>query len=104
MERINDGVYVQHFKREYKNIGTNYCYKVLNTNVLNTETKERMVVYQALYDDFSYFCRPYDMFISEVDKIKYPDIHQHYRFETVADSELLERCKVVCERLKIQFS
>lgn len=90
-ERIMKGDYVQHFKRDANDKTTlMFLYKVLETDVLHTETKERLVVYQALYDDNEVFARPYDMFMSEVDKEKYPDATQTYRLEVVTDEEILD--------------
>lgn len=92
MSRINVGDIVQHFKRETidfdkENVDRNlYLYRIA-AFASHTETGEVMVIYQALYHSeekgvyFGMYARPYDMFMSEVDKEKYPNIRQKYRFE-----------------------
>lgn len=80
---IHVGDIVQHFKREWVDANTSeYQYKIL-AFAQHTETGEKLVIYQGLYAPFKTCARPYQMFMSEVDKEKYPDIKQKYRFEKV---------------------
>ena len=49
--------------------------------VFHSETKEKLVLYRALYGKGLRYVRPYDMFASKVDKVKYPNVKQEYRFQ-----------------------
>lgn len=62
----------------YKHFKGN-LYEVL-TIAKHTETMEDMVVYREVDGEKTYV-RPLEMFVSKVDKEKYPDVLQMYRFE-----------------------
>ncbi|HCO28520.1 MAG TPA: DUF1653 domain-containing protein [Lachnospiraceae bacterium] len=79
------GDFVTHFKRELltkeelEKEPTKYFYRIEGF-ATHSETREKMVVYRALYGDFGLFVRPFAMFQSEVDKEKYPQVKAKYRF------------------------
>lgn len=78
---IRVGDIVRHFKREWVSADTSeYLYKIL-AFASHTETGEKLVIYQGMYPPFKVCARPYDMFMSEVDREKYPDVKQKYRFD-----------------------
>lgn len=71
------GVY-RHFKGNFY---------IVEDVALDCETKEELVLYRALYDDGQLWVRPLEMFLSKVDREKYPDVKQKYRFALVKASE-----------------
>lgn len=53
------------------------------TVAVHSETKEPMVVYQAMYGDFKTYVRPLASFIAELDTNEYPLATQKHRFKLV---------------------
>ena len=86
---LHEGDIVKHFKREtlteeqLKKNPTMYMYDIISMNTKHTETGEELVIYKALYGDGQVYARPKEMFLSKVDKEKYPNIRQQYRLQKI---------------------
>ena len=65
------GIY-KHFKGDFY---------LVEDVAIHSETMEKFVVYRALYGENELYIRALDMFLSKVDKEKYPEVNQEYRFE-----------------------
>lgn len=70
--KVVAGRIYRHFKGDY--------YIVVGV-AKHSETEEDMVIYRQLYGEGALWVRPMSLFTSEVDREKYPDVKQKYRFE-----------------------
>lgn len=66
-------------KRVYKHFKGDYY--LVEDIAKDSETNRDVVIYRKLYDDGSLWVRDKQMFLSEVDHEKYPEVKQKYRFE-----------------------
>lgn len=89
MDRENEfqpGDRAVHFKRgllsaeQLREEPNMYLYEIVGA-AEHTETGEKLMVYRPLYGGGKLYARPLAMFLSEVDKKKYPGAKQRYRFE-----------------------
>lgn len=84
------GCLAQHFKRETVSTAAlehepmMYLYEIIGI-AEDTENGQELMVYRALYGTKKLYARPLDMFLSPVDREKYPDIRQNYRFIPVPE-------------------
>lgn len=78
---LRPGTIVSHFKHGMVESPNpwQYLYQIVG-EATHSETQEKLVVYRALYGSKGLFCRPKEMFLSPVDRAKYPEAAQEWRF------------------------
>ena len=84
---LTPGRIVRHFKRGMMSDteraqSTRYLYEIIGI-AEHTESREKLVIYRALYGSCGIYARPLEMFLSKTDREKYPQAAQEYRFEPV---------------------
>ena len=77
MELVIKGIY-RHFKGKYY---------IVEDVAFDSETMEEVVVYRQLYGNHDLFVRKKEMFLSKIDKEKYPSVVQEYRFELIKEEK-----------------
>lgn len=56
---------------------------IIENVACHTESGEQLVIYRALYSPYTVYARPIEMFLSPVDKEKYPESKKEYRFTRI---------------------
>lgn len=78
---IEDKVFTKELNAYHTELNEYIKVYEINNEFFHKEEDKELVLYKALYDDKGIYARPKDMFLSKVDRIKYPDVKQEYRFE-----------------------
>ena len=86
--RMNNQAIAQHYKSRM--IGKKYRHfkggiYIVTDIAIHSESADLMVIYQSFDDQRLTWARPIEMFLSPVDKEKYPNVTQENRFEMVVE-------------------
>lgn len=92
--RPQKGQLYRHFKGN--------LYRVM-TIAKHSETEEELVIYEAQYGDHQVYARPLPMFMEMVDRTKYPDARQQYRFEPVQEDHQQEAEEMNIDPMVLEF-
>ena len=94
MQELQIGRVYRHFKGDY------YLVEGL---AHDSESGVPCVIYRKLYGDGGLWVRPLEMFLSRVDREKYPEVRQEYRFQLqeIASGlgDVYKRQPMECEKI-----
>lgn len=93
--RLNEEAYSNKIKAKFTEADDKYINIYVDINDFGQikynhpfiDCNKSLVIYMALYDDNKIYVRPYDMFMSEVDREKYPEVTQKYRLEEIKEDK-----------------
>ena len=88
-----EGQIYKHFKGS--------LYRIV-TIAVHTETSDKLVVYQSVEKPERVFARPLDMFMSEVDRLRYPLVKAKYRFTLLVEATEEEECESEAEEPEVE--